>query len=139
MLLLGVTPSSSTGALLALTLSLGLASLGLLASVFHLARPERAWRAFSQWRTSWLSREGLAAVAVYLAALPLGAALLRWPVDYLPVRALAGVTAALALLPIICTAMIYASLKPVPQWRHPTVVPAYLLLGLVTGTLILGP
>ena len=30
---------------------------GLLASFFHLGRPERAWRAASQWRTSWLSRE----------------------------------------------------------------------------------
>jgi sulfite dehydrogenase (quinone) subunit SoeC len=139
MLLLGDAPGSPGGALLALTLALGLASFGLLASVFHLARPERAWRAFSQWRTSWLSREGLVAVAVYLAGLPLGAALLRWPVDYLPVRALGGVMAALALLTIICTAMIYASLKPVPQWRHCTVVPAYLLLALATGTLILGP
>ena len=35
-----------------------------------------------------------------------------------------------------CTAMIYASLKPVPQWRHPT-VPAYLLLAIATGTLLL--
>ncbi|MFL5334928.1 MAG: dimethyl sulfoxide reductase anchor subunit family protein [Geminicoccaceae bacterium] len=139
LLLLGGTPGSSSGPLLALTLALGLASLGLLASVFHLTRPGRAWRAFSQWRTSWLSREGLAAVAVYLAALPLGAALLRWPVDHPVVRTLGSVMAALALLTIICTAMIYASLKPVPQWRHPTVVPAYLLLGLATGTLLLGP
>ena len=34
--------------------------LGLLSSTFHLGHPERAWRAFSQWKTSWLSREGLA-------------------------------------------------------------------------------
>ena len=30
---------------------------GLLASVFHLGRPERAWRSAAMWRTSWLSRE----------------------------------------------------------------------------------
>lgn len=30
---------------------------GLLASFFHLGRPERAWRSAAQWRTSWLSRE----------------------------------------------------------------------------------
>ena len=55
--------------------ALALATVGLLASTFHLGRPERAWRAFSQWRTSWLSREGVAALAVYAAALPLVAQL----------------------------------------------------------------
>ena len=39
---------------------------GLLASTFHLGRPERALKAFSQWRTSWLSREGICAVAALL-------------------------------------------------------------------------
>ena len=32
---------------------------GLVASFFHLGRPERAWRSATQWRTSWLSREVL--------------------------------------------------------------------------------
>ena len=41
---------------------------GLVASTAHLGRPERAWRAFSQWRTSWLSREGVMAVATYVPA-----------------------------------------------------------------------
>lgn len=30
---------------------------GLFASFFHLGHPERAWRAATQWRTSWLSRD----------------------------------------------------------------------------------
>jgi DMSO reductase anchor subunit len=38
-------------------LALVLAALGLVASFFHLGRPERAWRAIRQVRTSWLSRE----------------------------------------------------------------------------------
>ncbi|HHH13285.1 MAG TPA: DMSO reductase, partial [Thiolapillus brandeum] len=38
-------------------LSLAFLVAGLVASIFHLGRPERAWRAASQWRTSWLSRE----------------------------------------------------------------------------------
>ncbi|MCU7946435.1 MAG: dimethyl sulfoxide reductase anchor subunit, partial [Candidatus Thiodiazotropha sp. (ex Cardiolucina cf. quadrata)] len=38
-------------------LSMALLFAGLIASVFHLGRPERAWRAATQWRTSWLSRE----------------------------------------------------------------------------------
>ena len=36
---------------------------GLFASTYHLGHPERAWRALSQWRSSWLSREGILAVA----------------------------------------------------------------------------
>jgi DMSO reductase anchor subunit len=117
--------------LAALALGLALASAGLVASTFHLGRPGRAWRAFSQWRTSWLSREGVLAVAVYLAALPLGATLLAQA----PSRLLAILMALLATATVWCTAMIYASLKPVPQWRLPTVPPAYLLLGLASGAL----
>ena len=46
----------------------GLIGAGLLSSTLHLGHPERAWRALSQWRSSWLSREGVLAVLV-LAAL----------------------------------------------------------------------
>src|SRR5216110_3893693 len=53
----------------ALVIALGLITLGLLSSTFHLGRPERAWRAFSQWRSSWLSREGFLSVLTYPAAL----------------------------------------------------------------------
>ena len=46
--------------LLGTAAALALAGLGLLASFFHLGHPERAWRAASMWRTSWLSREVIA-------------------------------------------------------------------------------
>ena len=46
----------------------GLIVAGLLSSTLHLGHPERAWRALSQWRSSWLSREGVLAIIV-LAAL----------------------------------------------------------------------
>ncbi|MEL7082316.1 MAG: DmsC/YnfH family molybdoenzyme membrane anchor subunit, partial [Pseudomonadota bacterium] len=36
---------------------------GLLASTFHLGHPERSLKAFTQWRSSWLSREAWCAVA----------------------------------------------------------------------------
>jgi DMSO reductase anchor subunit len=136
-LLLGAAPSAPWLPLTALGLGLGLASFGLLASTRHLKRPERAWRAFSQWRTSWLSREGVAALAVYAAALPLAGLLLLLPPGNGFVRLLAAATAALALATILCTAMIYASLKPIPRWRHPAVPAVYLCLGLATGALLL--
>ena len=49
-------------------LALCLIAAGLLSSTGHLGRPERAWRAFSQWRSSWLSREGVASVATFVPA-----------------------------------------------------------------------
>src|SRR5690348_10761325 len=69
-LLAGTTllPHGSWFGFAGLALALGLASFGLLASTFHLGHPERAWRAFSQWRSSWLSREGVASVATFLPA-----------------------------------------------------------------------
>lgn len=42
-----------------------------------------------------------------------------------------------AILTVICTAMIYASLKPIPAWRHALVVPAYLLFALLCGSALL--
>jgi hypothetical protein len=60
-------PDAPAASIVALVLGV-LVSLGLLSSTFHLGHPERAWRALGQWRSSWLSREGVAAVATYLPA-----------------------------------------------------------------------
>jgi sulfite dehydrogenase (quinone) subunit SoeC len=108
---------------------------GLLASTFHLGHPERAWRAFSQWRSSWLSREGVLSVAAYLPALVFAAGwvLLKRNDSGWAVAGVAG--AIMALATIACTAMIYASLKPIPRWSNRWTVPVYLLLGLMSGAL----
>ncbi len=108
------------------------AAVGLLASFFHLGKPLRAWRAFSQWRTSWLSREGVLALAGFA---PAGALLLLLPAHGPATRIAAAALAALALGTVACTAMIYASLKPIPAWRHRAVVPGYVLFALLTGGL----
>jgi DMSO reductase anchor subunit len=129
--------------LLCLLAGLALVTIGLLSSLAHLGQPQRAWRALSQWRTSWLSREGVAAVATYLPALGLGAALLPAMLGNDPRTTPAllgqvGIACALALVvlaavTVACTAMIYASLKPVPAWRHALVLPVYLLFALACG------
>ena len=132
--LLGLPMESLYGALATL-LALVLITIGLLASTFHLGHPERAWRALSQWRSSWLSREGVAAVATYL---PAGLFLLGW-LFTLPAW-LWSVSAALAALgslaTVICTGKIYASIKTIRQWHHPLVVPVYLLWAVATGALL---
>ena len=138
-------PRAST-LLVALVLGLTLATVGLLSSMAHLGKPGRAWRAFSQWRTSWLSREGVCAMLTYLPALVLGAVLVgaavaAHPVTPAPTVVLARTLASVALIAgalatVVCTAMIYASLKPIPAWRHRLVVPVYLLFALLTGGLL---
>lgn len=117
-------------------LAFALATVGLLASTFHLGHPERAWRAFSQWRSSWLSREGVLAVATYPAALclPAGGLGLISPVG---VRIAGCATALLALSTLVSTGMIYASLRTIPRWSNGWTVPGYLAFGLMSGALLL--
>lgn len=124
-------------ALVVLPLALLLITAGLLSSTFHLGRPERAWRAFSQWRTSWLSREGICSFVTYV---PAGLLTLAWLVSPAPgvIAVLLGLlTVCASLVTIYCTAMIYASLRTVHQWCNPYVAPNYLALGLYTGALLL--
>jgi DMSO reductase anchor subunit len=128
---LGLVPREAAFGLVALGTGLFLVTAGLLSSLLHLGRPERALRAFSQWRSSWLSREGVAAAATYIPAVLLGLAM---PAGPSVLAALLGLlTAAGAAATVFCTGMIYASLKPVRQWRHPLVVPGYLLLASFSG------
>jgi sulfite dehydrogenase (quinone) subunit SoeC len=128
----GALPGSPLFGFVALALALGAVSAGLLSSLFHLGQKQRAWRAFSQWRTSWLSREGVAAVATYV---PAGLFGITW-IFLGTVSALAGVLAAAgAAATVFCTAMIYRSLKPVPRWHNRWVVPNYLALALMSGSL----
>lgn len=116
---------------------------GLLASFFHLGRPERAWRSATQWRTSWLSREVIVlpafmgTVALYglahwldwkpvVATLPGGIA-----IDATVVLGVLGTVLAFALF--LCTAMIYACLRFLREWHTPLTVINYVLLGGASG------
>ena len=128
----GPASSFAFGALV-MAIGLGLVTLGLLASTLHLGHPERAWRAMSQWRSSWLSREGAAALATYLPALVFGWLWLEPASSPAAIRSAGVVLALMCALTVICTAMIYASLATIRQWRHPLVLPVYLVMALATG------
>ncbi len=135
-----VTPPLISMQLIAAALGVILVTVGLLCSLGHLGKPQRAWRAMSQWRTSWLSREGVLSLLTYLPALAMVALLWRGEksADAAAMMAVAGMaTALLALATIACTAMIYASLKPIPAWTHPLVLPGYLLFALLGGAALL--
>src|SRR5258708_389819 len=132
---LGRLPADRWFGLAGLGLGLVAVSVGLLSSTFHLGHPERAWRALSQWRSSWLSREGLIACITFI---PTGLFALGWVLlgTHDGVWAALGLaTFFLSLATIACTAMIYASLKPIPRWSNGWTLPVYLMLGLMTGAL----
>ena len=135
--MLGLVPAERWLGLVGFGLAFALITAGLLSSTAHLGRPERAWRAFSQWRSSWLSREGVMAVATYV---PAGLLALGWVL----LERADGVFAVLALLAAICavvtlytTGMIYASLRTIRQWHQPLTAPIYIALGFASGAVLL--
>jgi DMSO reductase anchor subunit len=130
------------GSLTALVLMTG----GLIASVFHLGRPERAWRAATQWRTSWLSREVIvlptAMALTFLYGLfhflgwtaPLFVVSATLPVDFTLIIGALGTVVAFLLF--LCTAMIYASLRFIKAWHSPLTVANFLFLGMASGFML---
>lgn len=117
------------------TIAYALAVGGLLASTFHLGRPERAIKAFSQWRSSWLSREGVVSVAALVVMAVYGAGLVFWGEAW---RALGAIGAALSVGTVYCTAMIYAQLDTVPRWKTWLTPALFLSLSLAGGALLAG-
>jgi DMSO reductase anchor subunit len=113
--------------------ALGLIAGGLLASTLHLGNPRRAWRAFSQWRSSWLSREGVLSVLAF-APLTVSAWLCVVEGRSLAPIGLAG--SVLSLATVFCTSMIYASLKSVQAWHTQLTTTCYLLFALAGGALL---
>lgn len=113
--------------------ALGLIAGGLLSSTLHLGNPQRAWRAFSQWRSSWLSREGVLSV---LAFVPLTVSAWLCVIEgrYLAPIGLAG--SVLSLATVFCTSMIYASLRSVQAWHTRLTTACYLLFATAGGALL---
>ena len=112
------------------SLSVLLGTAGLLASFFHLGRPERAWRTAAMWRRSWLSREVIA-LPLFLASV------LAWTLaqaaarPLLPALGLLAAAACLALF--VCTAMVYASVRFLQEWASAYTLVNYTLLGAASG------
>lgn len=133
---LGLLPVAGGGRLLlaGIALSLILASVGLAASTLHLGRKARAWRAVTQWRSSWLSREGVAAMLGYPVAMAFGFA--AWHEQAVLSRVLGALALIWSLGTVYCTAMIYASLTPIRQWHNAHTAPDYVLYAIFSGALL---
>ena len=131
----GAVMPTGLGAFIWFGLGYGLALAGLAASAFHLGRPERALRAFTQWRTSWLSREAVLAAAALLVMAPHAAGLVFLSQ---PVPVMGWIGSALSLVTVLATAMIYAQLKTVPRWNHWSTPAVFLIASVTGGALMLG-
>lgn len=108
---------------------------GLMASTFHLGRPERALKAFTQWRSSWLSREGWCAVAALIVMALYGAGLVFWQTK---VTFLGAVGSLLSIATVFTTSMIYAQLQSIPRWNMPWTPAMFLSFSIAGGALIAG-
>lgn len=137
LILLGLGYPDVTGwtAFVFLAIAYVLSVGGLISSTLHLGHPERALKAFTQWRSSWLSREGWLAVVTLIVMAIYGAGLVFGGTRF----GLLGILGALlSLATVFATSMIYAQLKTVPRWNHwsaPTLFLGYAIAG---GTLLAG-
>ncbi|GLS28645.1 DMSO reductase anchor subunit [Mesorhizobium albiziae] len=130
---LGVLDPSLVATKIAHVLALLLIAAGLASSTLHLGNPQRAWRALSQWRSSWLSREGVMAILTFVPLLwSAWAAVIES--RYLMLPGLLGTL--FAGITVYCTAMIYASLKSVQAWHTPLTPLCYLLFAASGGALL---
>lgn len=129
---LGLLDPAAPATRIAHVLALLLIAGGLVSSTLHLGNPQRAWRALTQWRSSWLSREGVMAILTFIPLTISAAASLFYGRDT-PVIGVVGTFG--CIVTVYCTAMIYASIKAVDAW-HTRLTPICYLLFSATGGLL---
>jgi len=134
---LGFGMPSPTGlmAFIWFSIAYALAVGGLIASTFHLGHPERALKAFKQWRSSWLSREGICAIAALLVMALYGAGAVFFDANW----TLVGIVGAiLSIGTVFTTSMIYTQIKTVPRWANVTTPIMFLSICIAGGALLAG-
>ena len=128
-------PSDRWLGLAALGVAFGAVTFGLVSWTFRPDRPQGAFPAWSQWRTSWTSRAGVLASATYV---PGGLFAIGW-IGYAEVGGIwrvCGLAAAvLAGFTVHAACMIHATRHEVPAWCNRWTVPLHLALALFSGAL----
>lgn len=134
---LGIDPTPPTGwvAFVFWLIAYAMAVGGLLSSTFHLGRPERFLKAFSQWRSSWLSREGIAAVTTLVAMGLYGLGLVFFGTPWQPLGWLGALG---ALATVFTTSMIYTQMKTIPRWNMNLTPAMFMSYALAGGALLKG-
>lgn len=132
--LFGFADVDGTTALIGGLISLALITFGLMSSVLHLANPKNAWRAFFRFKTSWLSREGVFAVAFYpFALIFLAGVYFADGATGTLISIIGAIAVIIAIATVFSTGMIYACLKTIRQWNTALTPANYILLALASG------
>ena len=108
--------------------------VGVVASSFHLGNPQRALLAFTQWRSSWLSREAVLAVTTLLTSFVHVILIVFYQID---LSWLGYVASVFCLATIFSTAMIYTQMKTVPRWNMKITPMLFLLYGIAGSSVVL--
>jgi phenylacetyl-CoA:acceptor oxidoreductase subunit 2 len=116
----GARGGALTGLMLA---GLALVGVGLFCVFLETGRPLRAINVLFNPRTSWMSREAIAAALLFAAGLSAAAG----------IAPLVWVAAALALVFVYCQARMLQAAKGIPAWREPLLVPLIVTTGLAEG------
>ncbi len=132
---LDARPPTGMSALAFLAVAFSLAVGGLVASAFHLGHPERALKAFTQWRSSWLSREAWLSLFALAAMAAHGAGLVFLDQAW---RVPGAVGGALSLAAVFATSMIYLQMRTVPRWNHWSTPALFLGFAFAGGALMTG-
>jgi sulfite dehydrogenase (quinone) subunit SoeC len=130
---LGLPALTGWSAFFCFALAYAMAIGGLVASAFHLGNPQRALKAFSQWQTSWLSREAWLSVGALVVM-----GLYGFSAVFLGklITPLGLIGAVLCVATVFATAMIYTQLATIPRWNH-WLTPLHLLsLSLAGGAVL---
>jgi len=131
---IGVLDVQGVAAFMPFAIAFTFTITGLIASTFHLGNPQRAWRAFSQWKTSWLSREAWLSAATLSV---MGIFAINNIFRGITISVLGWLGAGLAMATVVSTAMIYTQLKTVPRWNH-WITPIHMLtLSLAGGAILM--
>lgn len=115
---------------------MALVSGGLLSSTLHLGHPERAHFALTQWRSSWLSREGVFAILLY-PVIAIYTLLFYLNPDNRSLDTLSIIIVLIAIATIFSTGKIYSSLRAIYSWNTELTTFNYLALGGLTGLMLL--
>ncbi len=130
---LGFTDISGWVAFVFVAIAYALAGGGLLSSLFHLGHPERFMKALRQWRSSWLSREG---VLSFVTMGLFGIYALLWIFADTRIGWLGDLAALSSILTVFATSMIYAQMKSIPRWNSFLTPVMFLMYALAGGALL---
>lgn len=133
---LGIPDSYGFNAFAFYFVGYALAVGGLLSSVLHLGNKKNAVKAMSQWRSSWLSREGASAIVALLVVAVHAIGRIFFDAA-LPLIGLIG--SILCIWTVFTTSMIYTQLKTVPRWNTPYTPVLFLGYAIAGGALMTGP